>query len=195
MKNVNSAKSAAYAQAAKASRPAPLSGDAVAPSDAPPAVLRLVAPTPAEQPIAAGTEVERDILGTIFESAATTGRFTTLARAIRAAGVAELQWGAGPFTVFAPSDRAFAKLPSGEVDALLEDKPRLTRLLASHVVARDVEAPRANAPTVATAVDGAELTITFDDGGYRVNGARIVKPHLRASNGIVRAIDTVLMPR
>lgn len=195
MKQPNSPKAATYARAAKASRPAPLTRSAVPPSDAPRAALRLVPSIPAQQRTAAPVGVEQDILGTILGTADATGHFTTLARAIRGAGESELQGRPGPFTVFAPTDRAFAGLPAGELDALLNDKARLTRLLASHVVAHDVAAPRPDSPTVATAISGAELTVTFDDGTFRVNGARIVKPHLRASNGIVRAIDTVLMPR
>jgi uncharacterized surface protein with fasciclin (FAS1) repeats len=195
MKQPNSPKAATYARAAKASRPAPVTQSAFPPSDAPPAVLRLVASIPAEPRTAAPVGVKQDVLGTILGSADATGQFTTLARAIRDAGDSELQGSPGPFTVFAPTDRAFGKLPAGELDALLNDKRRLTLLLASHVVAQDVAAPRAASPTVVTAIGGAELTVTFDDGTFRVNGARIVKPHLRASNGIVRAIDTVLMPR
>src|SRR5215216_5529250 len=132
MKQPDSPKAATYARAAKASRPTPVTGDAAPLSEAPPAVLRLVPPTPADRSTAPGVGVDQDILGTILESADATGRFTTLARAIRAAGVAGLQWGRGPFTVFAPTDRAFAKLPAGELDALLDDTVRLTRLLASH---------------------------------------------------------------
>jgi uncharacterized surface protein with fasciclin (FAS1) repeats len=195
MKQPNSPKAAAYARAAKASRPAPIARDAVPVGDAAPAALRLVPPTPVERPTEAPLEFEPDILRTLVESSETSGQFSTLARAIRVAGVGELRWGRGPFTVFAPTDRAFAKLPPAERDALLDDKPRLTRLLTSHVVAGDVAAPRADSPTVAAAVDGTALTVTVDDGTFRVNGARIVKPHLRASNGIIRGIDTVLMPR
>jgi len=198
MKPTNSAKAAAYAQAAKASRPAPVMRDDTVPPSEVPAPLRLVVPAPAEQQTAApvdGEDVEQDVLATILEDAATTGRFTTLAQAIRAAGVAELQWGPGPFTVFAPTNRAFAKLPADELDALLNDKTRLTRVLASHVVAGDVVAPRPGSPTLVTAIDGAELTVNVVDGRFSVNGARVVKPHIGASNGIIRAIDTVLVPR
>jgi uncharacterized surface protein with fasciclin (FAS1) repeats len=159
-------------------------------SAAAPARVRNPGPYRADQP------PER----TIVETAAATGTFETLGRAIRAAGLVDLLSGTGPFTLFAPTDEAFAKLPAGELAALLADAPRLERVVSSHVVRDTVEAPKVGAPRSATNVDGGELTIVVTDRGlkgrgFRVNDARIVKTEIRASNGVIHAIDTVLMPR
>ncbi len=135
---------------------------------------------------------------TITETAAATGTFSSFGRAVRAAGLMELLGGKGPFTVFAPTDDAFAKLPPAELDGLLADRPRLARLLKRHIVRDVVEAPRRGSPRVATSIDGADLTITVEDRGARgpgfdVNGAHVVKSEILASNGVIHAIDTVLM--
>jgi uncharacterized surface protein with fasciclin (FAS1) repeats len=133
----------------------------------------------------------------ILEVAAATGRFETLRQAIDAAGLTATLAQNGPFTLFAPTDQAFAKMPSADLRALLEDKARLFQLLSYHVVPSKVRAPRRQAPSSVTTLDGKQLEIAIvpQDGGYQVGEARIVKTNMRASNGVVHAIDTILTPR
>ncbi len=133
----------------------------------------------------------------VLEVAAATGRFETLRQAIDAAGLAATLAQNGPFTLFAPTDEAFAKMPSADLRALLQDKARLLRLLSYHVVPSKVRAPRRQAPSSATTLDGKALEIALvpEDGGYRIGEARLVKTNMRASNGVVHAVDTVLTPR
>jgi uncharacterized surface protein with fasciclin (FAS1) repeats len=132
----------------------------------------------------------------ILEVAAATGRFETLRQAIDAAGLTVTLAQNGPFTLFAPTDKAFAKMPSADLHALLEDKARLFQLLSYHVVPSKVRAPRSRAPSSVTTLDGKQLEIAVvpEDGGYRIGEARIVKTNMRASNGVVHAVDTVLTP-
>jgi uncharacterized surface protein with fasciclin (FAS1) repeats len=136
-----------------------------------------------------------DILAAVLQNGEAAGVFATFARAVRAAGLTSLPPGLGPFTLFAPTNRAFARLPAGERDALFSDPVRLAQLVTHHLVAREVGAPHADIPTVAMAADGRALQVTADGPTYRVNGARLVKPHIHTSNGTVRGIDTVLLPR
>jgi uncharacterized surface protein with fasciclin (FAS1) repeats len=133
----------------------------------------------------------------IVQTASALKPFTTFTTAIRAAGLSEMLTGAGPFTVFAPTDRAFAKMKSGELDALLVDKPRLAALLSHHVVAGRVKAPQPEKTRMATPVDGTDLTVRALSGGgaYRVNDAKLVRTNIRATNGVIHAIDTVLTAR
>ena len=133
---------------------------------------------------------ERDILDTAW----TLGRFNTFTTAARSSGVAELLTGDGPFTVFAPTDRAFAKLSARERDALMADPARLAEVLRHHVVEGKVKAPRQDDPRTATPMHGDDLTITATEGVYHVGTAKLVKTNFRASNGVIHAIDTVLMP-
>ena len=131
----------------------------------------------------------------ILETAAASGLFKTLGRALEDTHLADMLSEPGPFTVFAPTDEAFAKMPSADLSALLADKPRLRSLLARHIVAAKVRAPRERVPNTATTVDGRTLTMTVEQGFYKVNDVQIVKTNLRASNGLIHAIDTVLLPR
>jgi uncharacterized surface protein with fasciclin (FAS1) repeats len=130
----------------------------------------------------------------ILEMAAATGRFETLGRAIEAAGLASKLSERGPFTLFAPTDKAFAKLPAADLAALLANKAEVRRMLGSHVVPSAVRAPRKSAPSQVKTLDGKEhdLVVVAEDGGYRISDARIVKTNIRASNGVIHAIDTVL---
>lgn len=137
----------------------------------------------------------RDVFGAVIESAEAAGPFTTLARALRVARLSDLVGDYGRVTLFAPTDRAFAKLPEGALEVLMNDEAMLSRLLAHHVARGTVLAPRAGESTLTTTLSGTELTVTEEGGAFRVNGARLVKPHIYASNGVVRAIDTVLVPR
>ena len=134
---------------------------------------------------------EHDLLGV----ASRVDRLSTFAMAVRAAGLADLLGTKGPFTIFAPTDRAFAKLPKPEFDALLLDAPRLAQLLCHHVVPGRVKAPKPDAPGIALPVAGPELALTAGTNEFHVEEARLVKTNMRATNGVIHAIDTVLMPR
>jgi uncharacterized surface protein with fasciclin (FAS1) repeats len=132
----------------------------------------------------------------IIDTAVAAGSFKTLAAAVTAAGLVPTLKGAGPFTVFAPTDEAFAKLPAGTVDALLADLPKLTAILTYHVVAGKVMA--AAVVTMdgksAKTVNGAEVNITTT-GGVKLNGAsNVVKTDIECTNGVIHVIDTVIMP-
>ena len=131
---------------------------------------------------------------TILEAAAATGHFKTLSAALEHAHLDGLLNEKGPFTLFAPTDDAFAKLPSAELHALLADKPRLRSVLSYHIVASTVRAPRERVPNTATAIDGRKLTMTVRQGHYKVNDAQIVESNLRTSNGVIHAIDSLLSP-
>ena len=150
-----------------------------------PAVALAQAPAPAAAPA-----------GTIVEVAAGAGQFETLVAAVKAAGLAETLSGTGPFTVFAPSDAAFAKLPAGTVEGLLADKTKLTSILTVHVVPGRVTAAvigRMGGATPKT-VNGQTVNVTVRDGMVYVNGARVVTADVGASNGVIHVIDAVLMP-
>ena len=131
----------------------------------------------------------------LLETLIASGRFTTLGRALEETHLTDLLSEKGPFTVFAPTDEAFAKLPSADLRSLLAEKPRLRSLLTYHILAGKVRAPRERVPNTATTVDGRTLTMTVTEGYYRVGDAQIVQTNLRASNGVIHAIDTVLTPR
>jgi uncharacterized surface protein with fasciclin (FAS1) repeats len=135
----------------------------------------------------------------LLETAAASGLFKTLGRALEDTQLTDLLNETGPFTVFAPTDEAFAKIPSAYLQALLADQTKLRSLLSHHIVAAKVRAPRERAPNTATAIDGQTLTMTVEHGFYRVGDtvgdAQIVKTNLRASNGLIHGIDSVLLPR
>lgn len=129
----------------------------------------------------------------IVDTAVGAGNFKTLATALGAAGLVDTLKGKGPFTVFAPTDEAFAKVPKADLDALLKDKAKLTAVLTYHVVPGNVMAKDVKAGAVKT-VQGGDLTLATA-GGVTVNGAKVVKADVGASNGVIHAIDTVLMPK
>jgi uncharacterized surface protein with fasciclin (FAS1) repeats len=133
----------------------------------------------------------------IVDTAVAAGSFKTLAKALQAAGLVETLKGAGPFTVFAPTDEAFAKLPAGTLDALLkpENKRKLQRILTSHVVAGKVMAAQVVKTSSAKAVSGDTLTIASRDGGVTVDGAKVVKTDIAATNGVIHVIDSVILPK
>ena len=133
----------------------------------------------------------------IVDTAVAAGSFKTLAAALKAAGLVDTLKGPGPFTVFAPTDDAFAKLPAGTVETLLkpENKARLTRILTSHVVAGKVMAADAARLTSAKAVSGDTLTIAAQGGGVTIEKAKVVKTDVAASNGVIHVIDTVILPK
>ncbi|MEX0960090.1 MAG: fasciclin domain-containing protein [Burkholderiales bacterium] len=129
----------------------------------------------------------------IVDTAVTAGSFTTLVTALEAAGLVDTLKGAGPFTVFAPTDAAFAKLPAGTVEALLKDKEQLAKVLTYHVVAGRVMAADVKSGKVKT-VQGQSLTLNTQ-GGVRVDNAKVVQADIVASNGVIHVIDTVVLPQ
>jgi uncharacterized surface protein with fasciclin (FAS1) repeats len=136
---------------------------------------------------------------TILDTAADAGQFKTLVTAVDAAGLTETLQGKGPFTVFAPTDAAFAKLPDGTVDSLLqpENKEKLVQILTYHVVGSKVGSDAVKAePTELKTVEGQSLSVVRKDGAVVVNDtAEVVSADVKASNGVIHAIDTVLMPK
>lgn len=129
----------------------------------------------------------------IVDTAVAAGSFKTLATALGAADLIGTLKGKGPFTVFAPTDEAFAKIPKADLDALLKDKKKLTAVLTYHVVPGKVMAADVKAGKVKT-VQGSEVTIATT-GGVTVNNAKVTKTDIAASNGVIHVIDTVLMPK
>jgi uncharacterized surface protein with fasciclin (FAS1) repeats len=157
--------------------------------------IRLAAAALVAAPIAigAGLAHAKDIVDT----AASAGSFNTLVAAIEAAGLAETLKGPGPFTVFAPTDEAFAKLPAGTVETLLkpENKEKLVQILTYHVVpgkvmSADVTGKSAEAKTV----EGSMLQVNATEGAVMVDEARVVQADIAADNGVIHVIDTVVMP-
>lgn len=130
----------------------------------------------------------------LVDTAVGAGSFKTLAAALQAAGLVETLKGQGPFTVFAPTDAAFAKLPAGTVEALLKDLPKLKAILTYHVVAGQVDAKDVVKLAKATTVNGQDLAIGTLS-GVTVNGAKVIKADVQASNGVIHVIDTVLIPQ
>jgi len=140
---------------------------------------------------------ENQPMKNIVQVAVENGNFKTLVAAVQAAGLAETLSGAGPFTVFAPTDAAFAKLPAGTVQALLADKEKLASILTYHVVSGRVVAAditRMNGAMPAT-VNGQKLDIKVRGGNVYVNGAQVTTADVSASNGVIHVIDGVLMPK
>ena len=134
-------------------------------------------------------------MSTIVEVAVAAGTFKTLVAAVTAAGLADTLSGAGPFTVFAPTDEAFAKLPAGTVESLIkpENKAKLTAILTYHVVAGRVLAKDVVTLKSATTVQGSKVKINVRK-GVMVNNAKVIKTDIQGSNGVIHVIDTVLMP-
>jgi uncharacterized surface protein with fasciclin (FAS1) repeats len=133
----------------------------------------------------------------IVDTAVAAGSFKTLARALQAADLVQTLKGAGPFTVFAPTDEAFAKLPAGTLDTLLkpENKAKLQRILKAHVVAGKVMAADVVKISSAKAVSGDMLAIASRAGGVTVEGAKVVKTDIAATNGVIHVIDSVILPK
>ncbi len=153
------------------------------------AALVLVAPAHAGSSSAKSTQ---DIVGV----ASSAGSFNTLVAAVKAAGLADTLKGPGPFTVFAPTDEAFAKLPAGTVESLLkpENKQKLAAILTYHVVPGKVMA--ADVKTMqAKTVNGQNLSLQAGNGGVTVNGAKVVTADVAATNGVIHVIDKVILPQ
>ena len=133
----------------------------------------------------------------IVDTAVSAGSFKTLTTALAAAGLVETLKGKGPFTVFAPTDEAFAKLPAGTVESLLKpaNKQKLTAILTYHVVAGNVKAADVVKLSSAKTLNGKLITIKTAGGKVLINGATVVKADIAATNGTIHVIDTVLMPK
>ncbi len=133
----------------------------------------------------------------IVDTAVAAGNFKTLAAALKAAGLIEALKGEGPFTVFAPTDEAFKKLPEGTVEMLLkpENKAKLTAILKYHVVSGKVMAADVIKLKEAKTLQGDMVKIAVDDGKVKINGANVVTPDVKASNGVIHVIDAVILPK
>jgi transforming growth factor-beta-induced protein len=133
----------------------------------------------------------------IVDTAIAAGSFNTLAKALTAAGLVETLKGKGPFTVFAPTDEAFAKLPAGTLDDLLkpENKEKLKGILTYHVVAGKVTAKDVTKLKTAKTLNGQELKITVMDGTVMVDNAKVTKTDIMCSNGVIHVIDAVVLPK
>ncbi len=131
----------------------------------------------------------------IIDTAVAAGTFSTLATALTAAGLIDTLKGPGPFTVLAPTDDAFAKIPAADLTALLADTAKLTAVLTYHVVAGNVPAAAVVTLTEAATVEGSKVTIAVVDGKVVLNGAsHVTATDIAATNGVIHVIDTVLMP-
>lgn len=130
----------------------------------------------------------------IVETAISDPQFSTLVAAVKAAGLVDTLSGTGPFTVFAPTNAAFDKLPAGTLDSLLKDPAKLKEILTYHVVSGNVKAADVVKLTKATTVEGKDVTITVDGSSVKVNDANVIKTDISTSNGTIHVIDTVLLP-
>ena len=133
----------------------------------------------------------------IVDTAVAAGSFKTLAAALQAAGLVDILKSKGPFTVFAPTDEAFAKLPAGTLEDLLkpENKEKLGAVLTYHVVPGKVMAAQVTKMNSAKTVNGQSLTISVNDGTVMVDNARVVKTDILCSNGVIHVIDSVVLPK
>tara|TARA_R110002012_G_scaffold117264_3_gene265122 strand:+ start:31 stop:531 length:501 start_codon:yes stop_codon:yes gene_type:complete len=133
----------------------------------------------------------------VVEVAVENGSFTTLVAAVKAAGLVETLQGKGPFTIFAPTDAAFSKLPEGTVEMLLkpENKDKLTAVLTYHVVSGKVMAADVMKVDSAKTLQGQSVMVKADSMGVMINDAKVVKADVKASNGVIHVIDTVLLPK
>ncbi|MEH2425175.1 MAG: fasciclin domain-containing protein [Nostoc sp.] len=132
-------------------------------------------------------------MANIIDTATNNGSFTTLVAAIQAAGLVDTLKGEGPFTVFAPTDEAFNKLPAGTVDALLKDIPKLKKILTYHVVSGKVLAADVAKLKTAKTVEGSDVKIDASN-GVKINDAKVATADVAADNGVIHVIDTVLIP-
>ena len=154
--------------------------------------LGIVAVVASSVTFASEKEAKMDIVDTAVKA----GSFKTLAAALKAAGLVDTLKGKGPFTVFAPTDEAFAKLPAGTVETLLkpENKDKLVSILTYHVVAGNVKAADVVKLKSAKTVQGQTVTIDATD-GVKINNAKVVKADIDCGNGVIHVIDTVLLPK
>ena len=137
----------------------------------------------------AGNYAKKDIVDTAVEA----GSFNTLVTAVKAAGLVDTLKGDGPFTVFAPTDEAFSKIPAADLEALIADKAALTKVLTYHVVPGKVLASDVVALNSATTVEGSDISINASD-SVMVDNAKVVQTDIMTSNGVIHVIDAVIMP-
>jgi uncharacterized surface protein with fasciclin (FAS1) repeats len=133
--------------------------------------------------------------GDIVATASSAGSFNTLVAAVQAAGLVETLQADGPYTVFAPTDEAFAKLPEGTVESLLANPDQLREVLLYHVVPGRVMASDVVSLDSAKTAQGSEIDIMLADGGVRINDANVTATDIETSNGVIHVIDTVIIPR
>ncbi len=138
----------------------------------------------------AARAAEKDIVDTAIAA----GQFKTLVKLVQEAGLVDALRGEGPFTVFAPTDQAFAKLPKAQVDALLSDKEALKQVLLYHVVSGKVTSDQVVKLKKAKTLQGAEVKISTARGKVRINNATVVKADIMCTNGVIHVIDTVILP-
>ncbi len=131
---------------------------------------------------------------TIVDIAVSAGSFNTLVQAVQAAGLVETLSGPGPFTVFAPTDEAFAKIPQDTLQAVLADKEKLTAILTYHVVPGKLMAADVVQQSQLQTVQGQSITVNTE-GGVRVDDANIIQTDIEADNGVIHVIDAVIMPK
>ena len=155
------------------------------------AILAVVALVASSTVPVFGAQNDKDIVDT----AVAAGSFETLVTAVKAAGLVDTLKGKGPFTVFAPTDDAFAKLPEGTLESLLKDTDKLKAILLYHVVAGKVMAADVVKLSSAKTVEGQEVMIKTSGGNVMVNNANVTKTDIETSNGVIHVIDTVLLPK
>ena len=131
----------------------------------------------------------------IVDTAIAAGSFRTLVAAVQAADLVKQLKGAGPYTVFAPTDEAFAKIPKADLDALIKDKPKLHKVLTHHVFAGSADSSDLAMLKDLSVADGGRLPIQAGKGSLIVGGAKVIKADVKASNGLIHVIDTVLIPK
>jgi len=177
----------AIAACSTAASPSPSAAPVSTPS-APPVSAAAPSTAPSASAAAAMTK-------DIVQTATAAGSFKTLLTAVKAAGLVETLQGSGPFTVFAPTDAAFAALPAGTLDGLLKDPAALKKVLLYHVVSGSVTADKVVGLTSATSVEGSPIAISIKDGTVYLNdSAKVVTPDVTASNGVIHVIDKVILP-
>lgn len=158
-------------------------------------IFRKIAAAAAIAAVFAGSSV-RAADADIIDTAVAAGEFKTLAAALEAAGLVDTLKGPGPFTVFAPTDAAFAKLPAGTVDTLLkpENKAQLVEVLTYHVIPASLPAAEVVKYDQAETVEGQKINIEASSAGVKINDANVVTADVMASNGVIHVIDAVLLP-
>ena len=178
----------AIAIAACSTASSPSAAPTAAPTSSPAATP---AASPSDAPSASAAAMAKDIVQTATEA----GSFETLLTAVEAAGLVETLQGEGPFTVFAPTDEAFAALPAGTLDGLLKDPAALKKILLYHVVSGSVTADKVVGLTSATSVEGSPIAVSVKDGTVYLNdSAKVVTPDVMTSNGVIHVIDKVILP-
>lgn len=170
------------------------SAEAAKPADTKPAAPAAPTPAPAAPTPAPAPAAPAAVTKNLVEVATEAGSFKTLLTAVEAAGLTATLSGPGPFTVFAPTDEAFAKVPPKDLEALLADKDKLTKVLTYHVAQGSVMARDVGGMASVKTLQGGELAVDTS-AGVKIGGATVVKADIAASNGVIHVIDTVLMPK